>query len=188
MLYFPEYHLIVNKNHRMEKFKIFRCAVIMLLLGCNSDDVENQNVSYNIIENLKSGTERYVVLDSYNVQSFYPHNKYENVQARATLDTETDVIELTSNMSGFSPSKNQFKIESFIHSDKIYASYRVVNFENNKPLTLVLVNNGFIIGSYPADLNEVWIIYFDSNNGEQVGEDFGHYLNGIEEDLSFEIK
>jgi hypothetical protein len=91
-------------------------------------------------------------------------------------------------MSGFSSSKFQFKIEELISSDKIYASYKVINLENENPLTLVLVNKGFIFGSYPADLNEVWIIYFDSNNGEQVGEDFGHFLNGIEEDLSFEIK
>lgn len=162
-------------------------ALIMLNVSCSPKNTSDGDNPSTIIETLKQGDERFVVIAEYDLEIFLPNNKVNRTISRAVLDTKTDIIELTTSESGFAPLKLQFKIENFNGSNNIYESYKVINLDNNKSLTLVLVENGFILGPHPADFNDVWIVYCDFENQKQVGEDLGHYFDEIE-DLSFEIK
>lgn len=174
--------------------------IFIIISGCNTadqnDQLNNNESNMDTLEKeeysstfdrLKFGKDRFIVVNNYDVRIFVPYNKTQRVSARAVFDTETDVLEISSRESGTPVHKEQFKIESLIESNDIFESFKIKSLESEKSVTLVLVENGLILGTYPADINEVWIVYADYDNQRQVGEDFGHYWNSIE-DISFEVK
>lgn len=175
------------------------CAM-MLAISCNtnpegpnqskdeSDSEETSEVvqTNGIIEKLKNGNDRFVVLNEYDLRIFLPQGKGTRISARAVFDTETDVIEFTLSESGLAPWKEQFKIEGLLHYDQTYETYLISDLVNESKATLVLVENGMIMGPYPANLDDTWIVYCDFSHQKQVGEDLGNYFDQIE-DLSFEV-
>jgi hypothetical protein len=170
--------------------------ISILVSSCSSEDnksvedIQEVEVSNNFLEKSKRGKERFVVMGEYNYVSYLAHkNASMRMYSRMILDVDTEVVEFRLQNEYGSNDTSQFIIEELIDSDDLYESYKITELEgSSQPITLVLLENGLVLGPYPVVLpHESWQMYYDVEKADQAYTDLNYYLDKIE-DLSFEVK
>lgn len=180
-------------------------ASVILTISCNNDSKKSYKASQvdeisqesheqklntptNYFEKIKTREERFVVIGVYNYQQIFTPYLTKRIYGKVIFDSETEVIELRiSDKYGLNDTL-QMRVGKLVSSDNIFESYKITSVDNDRPNTLVLVDNGMLLGPYPAEIkSNEWVLFCDLDKFKQVDEDINHYLDEIE-DISFEIK